>query len=108
MTWNRRPHSFPNPGVQSGYSQGSFISAMYSISFPVTGSMTAFAWCCQDQWLSPRAMAMWAVSIPQKSFWDKLWGASLCERVGTLGRDGMSVLGVTTLGGNGALEMSFV
>jgi hypothetical protein len=30
--------------------------------------MTAFACCCQDQWLSPRAMAMWAVFIPQKSF----------------------------------------
>jgi hypothetical protein len=51
---------------------------------------------------------MWAVSIPQKSFWDKLRGESLCERVDTLGGDGLSVLGVTTLGGNGALAMSFV
>jgi hypothetical protein len=51
---------------------------------------------------------MWAVSIPQKSFWDKLRGESLCERVVTLGGDGRSVLGVTTLGVNGALEMSCV
>jgi hypothetical protein len=42
-------------------------------------------------------MAMWAVSIPQKSLWDKLRGESLCERVGTLGGDGRSALGVTTL-----------
>jgi hypothetical protein len=53
-------------------------------------------------------MAMWAVSIPQKSSWYKLRGKSLCERVGTLGGDGRSVLGVTTLGGNGTLEMSCV
>jgi hypothetical protein len=39
---------------------------------------------------------MWAVSIPQKSFWDRLRGESLCERVGTLGGDGLSLLGVTT------------
>jgi hypothetical protein len=51
---------------------------------------------------------MWAVSIPQKSFWDKLRGESPCERVGTLGGDGRSVLGVTILGGNGALVMSCV
>jgi hypothetical protein len=51
---------------------------------------------------------MWAVSIPQKSSWDKLWGESLRERVGTLGGDGQSVLGVNTLGGNGALGMSYV
>jgi hypothetical protein len=50
-------------------------------------------------------MFMWAVSISQKSFWDKLRGESLRERVGTLRGDGRSVLGVTTLGGNGALEM---
>jgi hypothetical protein len=53
-------------------------------------------------------MAMWALSIRQKSSWDKLRGESLCEQVGTLGGDGRSVLGVTTLGGNGALEMSCV
>jgi hypothetical protein len=81
------------------------MSAVYSISFPVTGWMTAFARCCCDQWLCPRAMAMWAESIPQKSSYDKLRGESLCERVGTLGGVGRSVLGVTTLGGNGALEM---
>jgi hypothetical protein len=51
---------------------------------------------------------MWVVSIPHKSFWDKLRGESLCERVGTVGGDGLSVLGVTTLGGNGMLEMSCV
>jgi hypothetical protein len=48
-------------------------------------------------------MAMWDVSIPQKSYWDKLRGESIRERVGTLGGDGRSVLGVTTLGGNGTL-----
>jgi hypothetical protein len=48
---------------------------------------------------------MWALSIPPKSSWDKLQGESLCERVGTLGGDGRSVLGVITLGGNGALGM---
>jgi hypothetical protein len=51
---------------------------------------------------------MWGVSIPQKSFWDKLRGESRLERVGTLGGDALSVLGVTTLGGNDALEMSCV
>jgi hypothetical protein len=53
-------------------------------------------------------MAMWAVSIPQKWSWDKLRGESLCERVGTLGGDGWSVLGVTTLVGIGALGMACV
>jgi hypothetical protein len=53
-------------------------------------------------------MAMWEVSIPQKSFWDRLRGESLCERVGTLGGDGLSVLDVITLGGNGKLVMSCV
>jgi hypothetical protein len=51
---------------------------------------------------------MWEVSIPQKLSWDKLRGESLCERLGTLGGDGLSVLGVTTLGGNVALVMSYV
>jgi hypothetical protein len=51
---------------------------------------------------------MWAVSIPQKLSWDMLRGESRRERVGTLGGDGRSVLGVNTLGGNGALEMSCV
>jgi hypothetical protein len=53
-------------------------------------------------------MAMWEVSIPQKSFWDRLRGKRLCERVGTLGGDELSVLGVTTLGSNGAVVMSCV
>jgi hypothetical protein len=51
---------------------------------------------------------MWAVSIPQKSPWEKLRGESLRDRVGTLGGDGRSVLGVTTLGGNGLLGKSWV
>jgi hypothetical protein len=46
--------------------------------------------------------------MPQKSCWDKLRGDSLLDRVGTLGGDGRSILGVTTLGGNGALVMSCV
>jgi hypothetical protein len=53
-------------------------------------------------------MAMWAVSIPQKWSWDKLRGESLCERVGTLGGDWLSILGMNTLVGNGALGMSCV
>jgi hypothetical protein len=53
-------------------------------------------------------MAMLAVSIPQNSSCEKLRGESLRERVGTLGGDGQSVLGVTTLGGNGTLGMSCV
>jgi hypothetical protein len=53
-------------------------------------------------------MAMWAVSIPQKSSWYKLRGESRRERVGTLGGDRWSVLGVTTLGGNGTLGISCV
>jgi hypothetical protein len=48
------------------------------------------------------------LSIPQKSSSDKLRGESICERVGTLGGDGRSVLGVTTLESNGALDMSCV
>jgi hypothetical protein len=48
---------------------------------------------------------MLAVSIPQKSYCAKLRGESFRERVGTLGGDGRSGLGVTTLGGNGTLGM---
>jgi hypothetical protein len=44
--------------------------------------------------------------MPQKVSWDKLWGERLCERVGTLGGDGVRVIGVTTLGSNGALAIS--
>jgi hypothetical protein len=50
-------------------------------------------------------MSIWDVYITQKSSWDRLRGESLCERVGTLGDDRRSVLGLTTLGGNGAFEM---
>jgi hypothetical protein len=63
------------------------MSAEYSISFPVTGWMTALAWCCCDQWLCPRAMVMWVESMLQKSSWDKLRGERLWEREGTLGGD---------------------
>jgi hypothetical protein len=51
---------------------------------------------------------MWAVSMPQKSSWDKLRGDRFCERVDALGGDGLRVIGVTTLGINGALFMSCV
>jgi hypothetical protein len=51
-------------------------------------------------------MAMWTVSMPQKSSWDKLRGARFCERLGTLGGEGGLIIGVTTLEGNGALVMS--
>jgi hypothetical protein len=84
------------------------MSADYSISFLAVGSMTAFAWCCRHQWLSPMVMAMLAVYIPQKSSCNKLQGESLRERVGKLGGEGWGVLGVTTLGGNGTLGMSCV
>jgi hypothetical protein len=50
-------------------------------------------------------MAMWAVSIPQDSSWEKLRGARFCERLGTLGGEGRLIIGVTTLGSNGALVM---
>jgi hypothetical protein len=68
--------------------------------------MNALAWCGWDQWLFPRAMAIWAVSVPQKSSWDKLRGERFHDRVGTLGGDGLHVIGVTTLGSNGELVMS--
>jgi hypothetical protein len=48
---------------------------------------------------------MWAVSILQNSFCDKLRGERFCDCVVTLEGDGLSVLGVTTLGSNGALVM---
>jgi hypothetical protein len=51
-------------------------------------------------------MAMWEMSMPQKSFWDKSRGERLCERCGTLGGAGRLVIGVTTLGNNGVLVMS--
>jgi hypothetical protein len=50
---------------------------------------------------------MWAVSMPQKSFWDKLRGEIFRERVGTLGGDGLRFIDVTTFGSNVALVMSW-
>jgi hypothetical protein len=49
---------------------------------------------------------MWEVSMPQKSSWEKLRGERFRERVGTLGGDGLRVIGVTTLVSNGTLGMS--
>jgi hypothetical protein len=43
------------------------LAMSYSISLPVTGCMTALAWCRCEQWLFSRAISIWAVSIPQKS-----------------------------------------
>jgi hypothetical protein len=40
---------------------------------------------------------MWTVSMPQKSSWDKLQGERFRDRMGTLGGDGLCVIGVTTL-----------
>jgi hypothetical protein len=54
------------------------------------------------------AMAMCAVSMLHNSYWDKLHGESLRDGVGTFGCDGRSGLGVTTLGGTGALVVSCV
>jgi hypothetical protein len=51
---------------------------------------------------------MLAVSIPQKLSCDKLQGERLHEQVGTLGGDGRSDLGVTTLGSSGTLGMAGV
>jgi hypothetical protein len=51
-------------------------------------------------------MAMWEVSMPQKSSLDKLRGERFRDRAGTLGGGGLRVIGVTTRGSNGALVMS--
>jgi hypothetical protein len=51
---------------------------------------------------------MLAVSMSQKSSCDKFLGERFCERVGTLGGAGRVVIGVTTLGGNGALVVSLL
>jgi hypothetical protein len=60
----------------------------------------------RDQWSFPRAMAMWAVYMLQKSSWDKLQGERFCDSMGILGGDGLRVIGVTTLGSNGELVVS--
>jgi hypothetical protein len=79
------------------------MRAEFSISLPVTGWMTALACCRCEQCLI--SIAIWAESIPQKSFCDRLRGESRWEPVGTLGGDARSDRGVTTLGGNGTSGM---
>jgi hypothetical protein len=49
---------------------------------------------------------MLAVSMSQKSSCDKFLGERFCEHIGTLGGAGRLVIGVTTLGSNGALVVS--
>jgi hypothetical protein len=79
---------------------------IYSISIPVMGLMITLSWCFWDKCLFPRAMVMWAVSMPQKSFLDKFRGERFRDHVGTLGGEGLRVIGVTILGSNGALVIS--
>jgi hypothetical protein len=84
------------------------MRAVYSIYFPVTGCTTALAWCCCDQWLFTKVIAILAVSVSQKLFCDKFLGERFCERICTLGGEGRLVIGVTTLGSNDALVVSLV
>jgi hypothetical protein len=77
------------------------MRADYSISLPATGWATELAWCRCDQWLFPRAIAIWGESITQKSSCDRLRDESRWELLGTLGGDARSDRGVTTLRGNG-------
>jgi hypothetical protein len=49
---------------------------------------------------------MLAVSMSQKKYCDKFLGETSCERIGTLGGASQPVIGVTTLGSNGALVVS--
>jgi hypothetical protein len=51
---------------------------------------------------------MLAVSMSQKSSCNKFLGERFCERVGTLGGAGRVVIGVTTLGSNGAFIVYLV
>jgi hypothetical protein len=51
---------------------------------------------------------MLTVSMPQKSFCEKFLGERFCERMGTLGGAGRLVIGVTTIGSNGALVLFLV
>jgi hypothetical protein len=103
MPWKRRPASLPKPRFQSNWRSVSFMRAMYSICLPVTGCTTPFAKCCWDQWFVPKATAMFAVSMFQKSFCDKFLGERFCESVGTLGGAARPGIGVITLGSNGVL-----
>jgi hypothetical protein len=84
------------------------MRADYSIYLLVTGRMTALAWCRCDQCLFPRAIPIWAESIPKKSYCDRLRGESCWELLCTLGGAAGSVRGVTTLGGNGTSGMLLV
>jgi hypothetical protein len=49
---------------------------------------------------------MLAVSMSQKSSCEKSLGEIFCERIGTLKGESRPVIGVTTLGSNGALVVS--
>jgi hypothetical protein len=68
--------------------------------------MSALTWCCWDQWRFTNVMDMLEVSMLQNSSWDKFRGEIFCERIGTLRGVGRLVIGVTTLGSNGALVVS--
>jgi hypothetical protein len=108
MPWKRRPASLPKPRFHSGCRLGSIMRAVYDISLPVTGWTTAFAQCCWDQWCVPKAIAMLYDAMSQKLSCDKFLGERFCERVGTLGGAARPVIGVTTLGSNGALVVSLM
>jgi hypothetical protein len=49
----------------------------------------------------PKALAMLAVFMLQKSSCDKFLGEIFCDRAGTLGYAAWPIIGVTTLGSNG-------
>jgi hypothetical protein len=51
---------------------------------------------------------MLADYMTHKSYCDKSLGERFCERVATLGGEARPVIGVTTLGSNGALVVSSV
>jgi hypothetical protein len=108
IPWKRRPTLFPKPCFQSGCRLGSYMRAVYSISFLVTGWTSALSWCFWDQWWFPKSMAMLAVSMSQMSCCDKFRGERFCEHIGTLEGASWPVIGVTTLGSNGALVVSSV
>jgi hypothetical protein len=56
----------------------------------------------------PRATAMLAVSIFQKSSCDKFLGERFCVSVGTIGGAAQPVIGVITFRSNGVLVAHFV
>jgi hypothetical protein len=55
-----------------------------------------------------KAISMLAVSMSPKSSCDKFLGERFCERIRTLGGAGRLIIGMTTLGSNGALVVSLV